>query len=1176
MSKKKWTKDQQNAIDIKDRNLLVSAAAGSGKTAVLVNRIVKRLLSGEISIDRMVVVTFTKAAAAEMKERIRKSLEKALKQTPDNLFLYNQISLLGDAPISTIDSFCQRLLRTGFEEAGVEPDFRIAEPGEIALLESDVCGEIIEKFYIEKGEEFYDFAAAFGGKKNDADIEQLVMSLYINAINNPWPREWLTKLPDTIKSGIDVSPEQNPVLSSYFDFLKLRFKSIKESYDAFIPMLNEENGLEKYLKCALPEADHFGELLSCKDYDSLLRRIDTTEWITLPAVKDSECDVEVKKTFKELREKGKKIIKEILPGLKRINNKEEYLYPETDYIYSVVKLLTEMTLEFIDKLDKEKRDRNIVTFNDLEHLALKILVKRENGISIPTTAAKELQDYYQEIMTDEYQDSNLLQEEILNAVSNGYNRYMVGDVKQSIYGFRKARPDIFTEKYEKYDTYKDGHISENDTKILLQKNFRSRGIVLDAVNAVFRQSMSKNCGGIDYTTDQELVPGLEYPEPQPFQKVFDNADGKVCIEYICEDNDERRPRNELEAELAACRINEMMESGRLVYDSDTGGYRKLRFGDIAILSRKKEMADVCVDVLMRAGISAYAESNESYLDTFELRPVISMLKILDNPLDDIALASVLLSYFGGFEPSEIARLKVTGRYDFLYHNLKAYDNDDDLYKKTKIFLSEIDDLRKKAVNSSVYDIIWEIIYETGYYRYIGTTPSPEGRFANIGLLMNRAASFSGTSYNGLFQFLRYLDRLKEARQEIGEVSVLGEYDDVVRIMTIHKSKGLEFPVVFVLGMTGRFNLTNDSERMVLKDGLGVAVSVIDTARRLKRISVFKNAIMNRIKPDEIGEEIRLLYVAMTRAREKLFLVGSGKDENVDKYIKDHSGKVFDTETLFSIKNYFEICMSAAAFNKNNNLFDINISDSKNLITPEESKSVSQPVKKTGKKETEKSVTEPYAYEHEIIKKPKVTVTELKRMAMESEEETAVDNRIYYDKGSGITCKKGFSASERGNVYHKIMECLDMSDTEKDEDIIRQIDLMTAQGLISPQGATEIKINDIRTFLDSETGKAAVKAFSCGKLIREQEFMMGIKQDDMTDLLIVQGVIDMYIEEDDGIILVDHKTDRVGKKTGEKTLTDRYRQQLYYYKKALEQATGKKVKKCLIYSFSLGKEIEIVI
>ena len=1168
---KSWTKDQQNAIDVMDKNILVSAAAGSGKTAVLVARIVKSLLSRKRSIDRLVVVTFTKAAAAEMKDRIRRELEKELKKDPENLYLYNQLSLLGDANISTIDSFCQRLLRTGFEEAGIEPDFRVADNGETALLEADVFNKIIEDFYLKKGEDFYDFASAFGGKKNDGDIEDLVLQLYTNAINNPWPFEWLEEILKPVKDFNAANPEDNPVLNSYLGFFKLRLAGFRNRYENIISFLNADTGLEKYLECAVPERDMFNSLSECTDFKKLGSMALSMEWKRLPSVKDEDCDTSVKAGFQKLRQNAKDLLKDILKMTGRLGDEKGFRTSELDYINKVLCLLTEMTKEFIKAVDKEKRERNIVSFNDLEHLVLNLLVKRENGVSTPTPMALELKDYYQEIMTDEYQDSNMLQEEILNAVSDGSNRYMVGDVKQSIYGFRKARPDIFTDKYMLYETFSNDEKTDNkDTKILLQKNFRSRDIILDAVNLVFRKAMKRECGGIDYTAEHELTPGLDYPKADASQNIFNEAAGKVNVEYIYRDDDERRDNTELEAELVAMRINELIKNDTKVYDAETGSYRSLRFSDIAIVSRKKDIADICVEVLMRSGISVFAESNESYLETFELRPVVSMLKILDNPLDDIALASVMLSYFGGFSPQDIARLKMNGRYEFLYHNLRDYEKEDGLYDKKSEFLSYLEALRKKAVNGSVYDMIWEIIYETGYYNYLCTTPSHEGRLANIALLLNHAASFAGTSFNGLFQFLRYLERLKKAELGLGEVSVLGEYDDVVRVMTIHKSKGLEFPVVFVLGMTKEFNLTDDGDKLVIKDGLGAAVSVIDTKKRLKRISIFKNAILSRLRLDEIGEEIRLLYVAMTRAREKLYMVGSGSRDSADAYIKTDSGAGFDMESFLSLKSFFEICMPAAADPVNAKYFDI-ISTLSSTLKP-----LSNPDSKPDKKEKTRSdkimkkakfVKKKYDFEDEIDKKPKVTVTELKRMSMESEEEAAADNRIFNISGDA-----GFS--EIGNAYHKVLECLDLSDTDTDEQISLQINGMLSRGLLTKEGAEAVKINDIRTFMDSPTGRAAKDAFVRGSLVREQEFMMGIEQDDMTDYLLVQGVIDMYMEEEDGLVLVDHKTDRVSPKGGAKKLENRYRQQLYYYKKALEQATGKTVKKCLIYSFSLGKEIEV--
>lgn len=1176
-----WTKDQEKAINITDKNILVSAAAGSGKTAVLTERIVKGITSGKWSADRLVVVTFTKAAAAEMKERIHKELEKALAADPENKRIYTQLTLLQDACITTIHSFCQNIIRTHFEEAGIDPDFRVAETGEVRLLESDVFDQVLENFYEENDQDFYDFVSAFGGKKSDDKIEDIVKGLYLDAINNPWPDEWFENICDISNVTDENALYDNPVIGYMLENTRMRAAGFKDSLEKMLPLLTQENGLDAYYETAMSDMRLLEKCVDASDCEEMYKSLLAgTEPGALKRAKNG-ADESVKTRFKNIRgdkSRGKGYIgffNTYAVLFRRITDKETGVMAEVKNTAGSLDVLVRLTKAFSNELEKQKRERNIITFNDMEHMALDILVKRENGESRLTDAAYELKEQYDEILVDEYQDSNFIQEEILNAVSNGHNRYMVGDVKQSIYGFRKARPEIFIGKYD-YFTTED--ICE-DQKILLQQNFRSRENVLESVNCVFEHAMNKEFCGMGYGKEEELIHGLEYPEPTSLQTTFEGNAGKTCIEYIFEAEEERRDKSLLEAGLIAMKIKELFAAGYMVYDKETKGYRKLKFRDIVILARTKSNFDETVEVLMDAGISAYALSEESYLETFELRPIISLLKVLDNPLDDIAMASVMLSYFGEFDADELARVRVTDRYEFLYNNLKVFaeseDGEEALKEKVKDFLDMLDDLRVMAGESSVYDTIWRIVYDTGYYRYMATVGAGEKRLANIELLLNRAAVFSGTSYNGLFQFLRYIEKIKEAREEVGEVSVLSENEDVVRLTTIHKSKGLEYPVVFIMGATKGFRLTDDKEVVVCHDSLGIALRDIDLKRRTKKKTVFKSAVIDRINRDEISEELRLLYVAMTRAREKLYIVGTGKDEDTEKLLKVAPGEDFGINDLYGLRNYLEACMPAALSTKGGRYFEINKISSDEIT---ETRLEPSEYNKESSEETSEiklPVDEPYAFEGEISKKPKVTVTELKTAAHVDDEEKARDYRLEVaeseteeEKSVRENRGKRNGGISRGNAYHKLMEHLKFDDT----DIQAQIDALVSKGLTDSESAGKIKTDDITCFLESDIGQRAKEAFQKGTLHREQEFMIGIPQDDISDLLLVQGVIDMYIEDEDGITLVDYKTDYVKKSDGEKVLTDRYGQQLSYYAKALEQATGKAVKEKIIYSFALGREI----
>lgn len=1206
----KWTDDQKNAIDFHNKNILVSAAAGSGKTAVLVERIIESIVKRDMDIDRLVVVTFTRAAASEMKDRIRHRFEEILKDNPLNKKIYTQMTLLQDAQITTIDSFCLNILRTHFEEAGIDPGFRVAELGEIKLLETDTFNELMESFYEEGGDDFISFVSSFSGDKNDSKIEEMVMKLYYSAVNNAWPEEWL----DNILKVYDFNPESRvehmPFIKYYLDEYKERLAEYCALLEASMEDLKYLEKPEKFMTSAGEDLAMLTNILKEEDYVKSIQLIAGVAFGRAPVRSKDESQRELQDGYISIRNHIKKFCTECSYIIGTLNDPEKLMESVVN-VRPFVKVLIDLTKTYINELDKKKRERNIITFNDMEHLALNILVNRDNGVSSYSQAALDLQDFYQEILVDEYQDSNMLQEEILNAIAKPDNRYMVGDVKQSIYSFRKAKPSIFIEKYNRFSS---DYSKENDIKIVLKKNFRSRANVLNSVNEIFNRVMQSDFGEVKYDSDAQLVPGAEFLTPSVLQNSFSDVLGRSQIDFIDIEEDEERDWVELEALDVAKRIKELIDRKYFVFDSRAEmSYRPISYKDIVILTRKERgVTKTLVDTLLDQSVPVHAESKGSYLETYELRPLISMLQIIDNPLDDVSFASGMVSFFGGFSSDELSLIRFFDRYEYLYKNmvnilkssdLNEIDRDiysDELIYKIRVFLNLIKEQANAAKNANMYDIIWRLVYDTGYYTYINTMPAPDKRLANIEMLINRAEVFSGTSYNGLFQFLRYIEKIKEAEEEVGEVSTLSENEDVVKIMSIHKSKGLEFPVVFVIGMDRKFNFMDSRDRMVINDELGIAMDNIYEKRRLLRNNVFKEAVISKIKKDAINEEMRLLYVALTRAKEKLFLIGSGNifskkedGEFFEENFKEVEGKLFGNRDLlafevlergysedyihfkkngifgrndmYNISTYMDVCMPVA-IKSDKKLFDIDIIPSSLLSLDRVSVKEAEGIKEVKKLNKTKNLADrkPYPFENEVALKPKVTVTELKTMRMEEEEE-AVSYRLPVTRENGAS---------RGSAYHKVMELLDYKRVDSLDDINAQSKEWLSLGLIKKEDLESVKLEDIFKFIKSEIGIKTRQAAFEGRLKREQEFMIGLEEDGRTDKLIVQGTIDMYIEEEDGLILLDYKTDFVPKDKDESMLIERYRIQLDYYAKALEQVLGLPVKEKIIYSFSLGLDINL--
>lgn len=1214
---RKWTPAQKSAIDTRDCNVLVSAAAGSGKTAVLVERIISMITDPDknIDIDRLVVVTFTKAAAAQMKDKIRKALDSMLDENPGDVNLLRQITLLNNAQITTIDSFCLWIIRNHFPEVNLDPGFRIMDEGEKKLIENDVLEDVLEEFYAEADEEFFNLVDAFGMGRDDSGLVSTIDKIYRFSRSNPWIDEWF----DECMKVYDDETYDNPAIKELYDSIKNVLLDYRDKYNRLVDICSEPAGPAAYTGALQSDLLGINEMINSQNFGELGRRIRIFSFEALSRKKDAGADPDIKEYVKGQR----KLFKDYIG---RLNDKiflkdDEGIFSDMQGAGIQIRTLLKVAKVYAKRVSEVKREKGIIDFNDMEHLALSILVKKEDGKLVYTETADKLANRFEEILIDEYQDSNQLQEVILNAVSKtrlsgeNNNIYMVGDVKQSIYKFRLACPELFIEKY---DTY--GETGDN-VRIELQKNFRSRENVLECANDVFSHIMNKNFSGIGYDESVRLNAGFPYPEYSD-SNYGDGANKSTDVILISSENEEEATTRELEADRLAKLIEGIVASGVNVYDADKNIYRPAEYRDIVILTRSVTgWADTFADALMDRGIPAYTDSSTGYFSVREIQVILSMLTIVDNPVQEISLAAAMMSYFGGFTAAELGMVRKLGReyvdknvHNNLYEHLKAVaviGGEDKIQEtdvkqlsgKCALFLAKLTLYRDKSSVEPLYDLCWEMIYDSGYYDYVGTMPAGAQRQANLNVLLERAAGYGKSSYSGLFNFLRYIERLKKFDEDFAEGAASLDNENLVRIMSIHKSKGLEFPIVILAGAHKSINFMDATAPVLVDQNLGIAVDYVDLKRRTKTPTIIKGAMARRIVRESIAEEERLLYVAMTRAREKLIITGVVKDadKTLDKYRGRAEQLAADGMLSFAdsenIKNYLDMIMPVclmdsdklkgsfnvmvdAGENSESDAFESEEMSDENKKAVADKDLMSQPEVSAGYPLLDELPE--YVPDDNAAGRMKLTVSQLKAMQAEDDSE----ENAYMDESVKAALKKEecdetnsiipkfisgeevkLAANERGSAYHRVMECLDYSVSVNLDGVKADINRMLETGKMNKLQVKSVNPRDISTFVQSDIGKRAASAVNSGRARREQPFVFEYEGQ------LIQGIIDMYFEEYGELVLIDYKTDWVDKSTaGEQELVKRYAIQLDYYAKALAQLTGKCVKEKIIYSFALEKGI----
>jgi len=1196
MAAVEYTEEQKKVINLRDANILVSAAAGSGKTAVLTERIISLLLDGKnpVDIDRFLIVTFTKAAAAEMRERISGAISDALEKTPEDEHLQRQSALLHNAQITTIDSFCLFVIRNNFGDIGLDPGFRIMDEGEKKLLMKDVLTEVLESYYEREDEDFHHLVECYcvGGK--ETELEKLILDLYAFSMSMPYPMEYLECAAadygkDTPEDIFDAPwwKESEAYRKSLLD------TALKESMES-LAICQEEGGPARYLPMVSAQAELADKLAQTKlsgaeGYQNCYRLFAENPILAFPGGKSKSEDEELKALAKAHRDVGKACLEELRD--KFYSQSPEEIAEESRYISRAAEKLLEVVREFFKAFAAVKREKNVIDFTDMEHFALDILMKKENGEIVPTKTALEYREHFAYVMVDEYQDSNYVQEYILKCVAGDNNYFMVGDIKQSIYRFRLAKPEIFLGKY---NTFAE---TGKDVRIDLNKNFRSRSEVLDSVNDVFEAIMMPPAASMEYDEKAKLKKGAVYPE----------AEGNVTEMIVIENPEEEEKealdaaegKHGVEALYVAERIRSLMQTHRVAQKGGKGT-RPIEYRDIVILLRSMEgWGEEFKQMLEEKGIPAFCTEKSGYFSAMEVKEVLNFLQVLNNPKQDIPFYGVMTSYFGGFTEEEAAQIKAAemekrpadAPTPFLYDALLAYDGEG-LKEKKERLLERIASYRDKVSYVKIRDLLELILRETGYMEYVTAMPGGQKRKANLLLLLEKARVFESTSYHGLFHFVRYINQLKEQDVDYGEAGAPDENANVVRIMTIHKSKGLEFPVCFLCGMGKKINKKDAGNAVLADTQLGIGLDYINPLERVKRSGFKKRMMSHKITAECIAEEMRVLYVAMTRAKEKLIMTAVVPDAEkcADKLPEKGALSLLEISKASTCLDFI-----LQAYADRGRLTDyVHFLTAQDLqamgIAAEVKKEIAyQKLEEEPSGELREAIREKFAfvYGYPELKGlyTKTTVSELKKLAYEEHDGVLMfeePEREAYIPAFVRETEEGSVGTVRGSAYHRVMELVPYrnlpEESSAQEEFLQKViaDNLSA-GRLSKEYADLVRIKKCRGFLESPLAGRMREADRNGLLFKEKAFFMGVPAKELRDsfpekeTILVQGVIDVYFEEEGELVLADYKTDRV---SAEEELIKRYRVQLDIYARALEQITGKKVKEKIIYSFALNKVISI--
>ena len=1179
-----YTKEQEQAIFLRGKNIMVSAGAGAGKTRVLVSRMAELIMDKEhpIEADRFLVMTFTNAAAAEMKERIGTELEERLEKDPDNLYLRKQIRKIRQADISTIHSFCNHLIRTHYNELAIDPSFRIGEDGELFLLRQQAVEQVLEEAYASGRESFLQFVEAYAPGKNDTVLEEMIEDLYHFSRSFPNADGWFEKTGKEAailagKDGWDTSAAVTLLLSK----AQKESLQIQEELYQLLESVTEDSP-EKYTGLLQEIKEYIDSLTQAKDYNSYYKVLSQKSISSFPRASQKEKEWELYEEVKEFHQKVREQINSQKENV--FTTPAEELQREAAVIYPLLEEYMALTKRFAEIYFLCKKEKNVYDFDDLEHFALELLVESydKQGEAQPSETAKELSKKYKMIFVDEYQDTNLVQETILEMLLNKKHNslFTVGDVKQSIYRFRQARPDLFLRRKDQYISQADAGVS-----IELRDNFRSAPGVLTFTNYIFSQLMEKEFGGVDYNEKTALRPGDGGPmmqDEETSEILFFQKDSASALKEV--------PEDILAESAVICkRIKELIEEG-------------YHYGDMVILLRSGAgRMEPMAEFLEQEGIPVSCDNKTGYFQTREITVMLNYLSIVDNIYQDIPMASVMLSSIGKFTEEELVKLRVLieepvrGKYT-LYDFMRLYmqeGTEEELKKKIRDFLMDLLYFRQQKKEQPLSTLLWDIYERTGFYYDVQLMPDGEKRKENLLMLLKKAEDYEKTVFKGLFYFNRYMKQLKSYEIEMGEAGTSMEEEDVVKIMTIHKSKGLEFPVVFVSGLSKKFNRMDLNKAVLCHPELGIGMECVNTTLRFHHPSLMKKAIQEKVWKDTLEEEMRILYVAMTRAKRKLILTGVIKSEELEAGMrasiqaqKWRAGSMMDwilPVMAEQFRNTDKIWLKARLFSW---------SDIEELFNAREREEATFSYRHFIEKYVEgqdsslikKAFSHVYPNMEATKWKRKYSVSELKSLSQitlpneesvvyEPDEEERIIPQFLKEEREEV------GGAAKGTIVHKIMEMLPFAKIQTKKQLFDWITDLEQNYPESKQISAKWLYRGIEAFLFSEQGEKIRKMDEAGKVKKELPFTVGlpvslINQDtEAEDTVVVQGVIDACADMGNHLCLIDYKTDQI-KEGEEQQLLDRYGNQMLYYKAALEQILEKRVSEIYLYSFSLKKFISV--
>lgn len=1255
MSDVKWTNEQADAIKIRNSNTLVAAGAGSGKTAVLVERIIRKIIDDKVNIDNMLIVTFTNAAASEMKERIRKRLYEEVSTNKD---LQKQILYLNRSSIMTIDAFCKKAVKDYFYKLDIDPNFKIADNTELEIMKLETLEELLEELYESTDENIIEVLDAYSGNKSDDDFISLILQIYRFIQSSPKPLEWLNEKCEMYNVKVDDFSNTiwgNNIIHYTRNLIEEIVEELKNTVDSLLGIAEANNYMltlqDDILRLEALRKKNF----TWDDYYNEFKNIEFSALKRAP-----KLDEETRDFVKQVRQKMKDQVIDYLRDSIYISSSKEILL-DLKKAYKHAQVIKDIITLFDTRFKAKKSEKNILDFSDIEHLCLKLFEENPDVLT-------DYKNKYSEILIDEYQDSNLMQEYILNMISNG-NVFMVGDVKQSIYKFRQARPELFLEKYNSYNKFSSTNYPNNSStnnndiktnnniqinplkgviadrpnnKILLFKNFRSNKNVVDEINFIFKNIMYKETGEIEYTEDEYLKYGSscydykgEEAELHIIEKQIDDDDIDMDLTYDIEENPQ------IEAKVIAKRIEELVGNFE-IYDKDLKQKRKATYKDIVILLRAtKDYAQTIIDELSERNIPCYSDNKQGYFENMEVQIMLSLLKIIDNPYQDIPLLAILRSPIGNFTVNELTKIRLYNKKCSFYDAMLIASAQGD--EKVKSFINKLNNWREKSRYFVIDELISYLYDETGFYYYVSLLPGGEARQNNLKALLKKATEYEKSSYKGLYNFLVFMDNVKENSGDFDAPSELSEADNVVRIMSIHKSKGLEFPIVILAGTTRKFNKLDFRNKIILHQDLGLGFDIIDMSKRLSYESVPKLALKLQSEKEMLAEEMRILYVALTRAKEKLII--TALTSNIESKIKSWSSPLtkysistansfadWICKVVLSTKNDWKVIEwkynDVLRIDKNNvnksdknikdnttnenksdknNTAENNINEANNISNVINYSNLSDDLKVKSNADTnsngESTINEdnitfinnrfnwvyPYLLSTKIP--AKLSVSELKRLHNFEDYTDDIDlyssefNKLNNTSSNSEHDLKSFlqiqkikdveipsfiedkkeSGESYGTLLHSLLEKIDFNDFDIDE-LLSSIDI---EDNIKNKLKTDLEIFKNSDLFSEISNSEIVKREVPFNLSVPAKSIFTYDKQSIEDNIMVQGIIDLYYENEKGITIVDYKTDKIN---NEEEFKHRYSTQLKYYKLALERITNKKVINTYIFSFNLKKKI----